>query len=379
MFENLSIKEFSCKFSLNLYIGIVYHSNMVETTDIINDLKSQEKRGSFLGLRKRKQMIENYKPSQKDMINRLPAHIKNAIKLTGEFKILEKFDSIIIAGIGINARAGDIVREYIAEYDYKVKVVKDFSLPENVNNQTLVFIASYNGNDEEAIACYKNALKGCKIIGITSGGRLADGFSRNNTEHILVTKNLVESATLVYILFPIIQILDNSQLIKSQKEIISQTLNAMKSQNLKDMAKQLYEKLQDKIPIIYSSKELSVITKYWKQQININSKVPCFTGVFSDVAYTELNSYTKNQWDFYLVFIRDQQDSKEVIKSMSTAKKIIKNKNHGTTEIMIKGSNKLSRLMSCAYIADFVSYFLGEYYSIEEDLVEKYRIEFKKI
>jgi len=351
---------------------------MVDTNKLIEDLKKQEKKGFFKGLRKRKQMADKYEPTQKSIIQNLPFHILNSIKITGEFKLLEKFERIVIAGIGINAQAGEILKEYLAEYKYDIQVIRDFSLPEDVNNKTLTIIASYNGNDEEAISCYKNALrKGCKIIGLTSGGRLLEGFTKNNTDHIILPKKLIESTTLCYILFPILKILENSAMIKSQKEIIDQTIMGMKKPELRDMAKALYEKLQDKVPVIYSSPQLSVITNYWKLQFNLNAKIPCFAGVFSDAAYSDINAYVKDQWDFYLVFLKDQEDSDLVKKSMATAKKIIRNRGHGTTEIMIKGANKLSRLMTCAYIADITSYFLSEYYKVEEDLVKKYREEFK--
>ncbi len=351
---------------------------MVDTSKLIDDIKQQEQKGLFRGLRKRKQMADKYRPTQKSIIQNLPFHIQNALKLTGEFKLLDRFEKIVIAGIGINAQAGEILREYLSEYRFDMRVVRDFSLPEDVDAKTLAVIASYTGNDEEAISCYKNALrKGCRIVGLSSGGRLVEGFTRNNTEHIILPKNLVESTTLCYILFPLIAILENSSLIKPQKEIMDETIKSLKSQELRDMAKVLYEKLRDRVPVIYSSPELSVITNYWKMQFNLNAKIPCFSGVFSDAAYSDLNAYIKDIWDFYLVFIRDQGDSDLINKSMATAKKIIRNKGHGTTEILIKGTNKLSRLMTCAFIADITSYYLSEYYKIEEDLVQKYREEFK--
>jgi len=351
----------------------------VESSDIVEEFSQQEKTGLFKGARKRKQEIEKYVPTQKDFIDKVTAHIKNALKITGEFKILEKYDRIIIAGTGINATAGDILREYLASYDYKISVNSDFALPDYVDNKTLVFIASFTGNDEEAIMCYKNALrKGCRIVGLSSGGRLLDAFERNNTEHIKLPTKIVESMCLSYVFFPILRVLENSQLIKSQQEVIKETLLSLQKSDLKDMSRALYAKIQDKVPIIYSSPTLAPVAKYWKQQFNLNAKVPAFTSVQVDAPF-ELNSYVKDIWDFYLIFLRDQDDSKELVKSISVAKNIIKNKSYGLTEIIIKGSNPLARYFSAAFVAEMSSFFLNQYYNLDEDLLTKYRQDFKKI
>ncbi len=350
---------------------------MVDATEIINEIKEQEDKGLFKGLRKRRMAARDYSPSQKQVIHNIPFHIQNSLKITGEFKVLEKFQQMIIAGTGINAAAGDILKEYLKEYKYPMMINRDFSLPEHVNSKTLVIIASYSGDDEEAILCYRNALrKGCRIIGLSSGGRLLEALKRNNTEHIALPAKLPESTSFTYVFFPILRILENSHLIKSQKEFIDESIKALKKPELREMARQLYERLEDKIPMVYSSRKLSPVARYWKLQLNLTAKVPAFSSVFSD-AVIEINAYTKNQWDFYLVFLRDEDEEKEVIKSMSVAKNIIKNKGHGTTEIMIKGTNPLTRIISAVHIADFASYFLSEYYKTEEDLLEKYRAEYK--
>lgn len=351
---------------------------MVNTNDLVQQIGEQEKKGFFKSLRKKKMEAKNRVPSRDDIISKMALHIRFALKITGEFKVLDPFDRIVCSGVGVNAVAGDILKSYLSDYDFKLVVHRDFGLPDITDNKTLVFILSYTGNDEEAISAYKAALrKGCKIIGLTSGGRLGDAFERNNTEHIKLPAKVIESLSMSYLFFPMLKILDNSKILKDQRDIIENTIASLEKPEIADMAKQLYEKIQDKVPVIYCSSRLASIARYWKIQLNLNAKVPAFNSILPDAA-CELNSYVKDLWDFYIIFLTDQEDTTEMRKSAAAAKRIIRNKSYGTTEINIKGDNQLARLFIAAHMSEYTAHYLGVYYQLEEELLDKYREEFKK-
>lgn len=345
----------------------------VDAAELVKEIKEQEKKGIFKSLRKQE---KPQKKSLRNLIQNAPFHIHNAIKLTGEFKSLHPFDRLIVSGVGVNAVAGELLAAYIRDYNYPVVVNREHSMPEWANSKSLAIIASFSGNDDEALLSYRSALrKGCRIIGLASGGRLLEAFKKNSTEHIMLPE-IMESCALPYIFFPMLRILENSKLVRPQTEAVEETLKALRKPDILEMAKQLYEKLQDRIPIIYCSVRLRPVAKYWKLQFNTISKVPAFIGVYSD-SYHELNSYCRDQWDFYAVFLRDDSESPEIVKSMAAAKKIIRNKGHGTTEIVVKGTNLLTKYISAAHIADHASLLLSEYYKFEEDLVAQYRKDYK--
>lgn len=351
---------------------------MVDAGGFIRAIK--EKGAVFKGRRQQERDARSSMPSFKEFVQSLPSHIQNAIKITGDFRINAPIDRIIIAGAGVHAIAGDLVRTYLAEQKLDISVSREFTVPDSLNERTLVCVASYSGNDPEPLSCYKTALrKGCRTIGITSGGRLLEAMARGGSERILLPSNLPESSILLYIFVPLIKVLENSRLIRPQSAIISETINALRKSELLEMSKHLYDKLTDKIPIIYCSPTYGPVAEYWKYQFNVTAKVPAFFNVFSDAAYSDLAGYAKDVWDFYTIFLNDQEDNDDIQKSMAAARKIIKNQGHGCTEIMMKGTNLMARMLSAVVIADHTAIHLSDYYRIDIDLVEQYKRESRAV
>jgi glucose/mannose-6-phosphate isomerase len=347
---------------------------MVDASSMIREIAQQEKTGLFQSLRKRVMSEKSNLPTHKSIVQNLAFHIQNALKVTGEWGINQPIDRIIIAGAGIQAISGDLVRTHLEDYKLDIGVKREFTLPENINERTLIIVASYSGNDPEPLSCYRYALrKGCKIIGLTSGGRLLDALGKGSSERILLPEHIPLESVLCYMYFPIIRMLENSRLIRPQKDHIEETIRAIRKPELSEMSRHVYEKLGDKIPVIFCSPRLAPVAEYWKYQFNVTSKIPSFYNVFSDAAYSDLSGYAKEFWDFYTVLLCDQEDNADIQKSMASAKKIIKNRGHGCTEILIKGTNLMTRMLSAVLIADRTALLLSDYYHIETDLLAQYR------
>ncbi len=90
--------------------------------------------------------------------------------------------SIIFSGMGGSAYGGRIIKNlYFDKLNVPVDVISDYHIPKYANKNTLVIAASYSGSTEETISCISDALRiGCKIIGISMGGKLFDLLSKEN-------------------------------------------------------------------------------------------------------------------------------------------------------------------------------------------------------
>ena len=84
------------------------------------------------------------------------------------------FDSIVLAGMGGSAIAGDIARNYLSD---KIKVPfavqRNYQLPAFVNKNSLVICSSYSGNTEETLSSLGTLLsRNAKVIPFTKRASL---------------------------------------------------------------------------------------------------------------------------------------------------------------------------------------------------------------
>lgn len=118
-----------------------------------------------------------------------PEQIKTTFSqaLSSNIEKLE-FDSVVISGMGGSSNAGKIIQSLIEQESLKlVTVHNDYGLPAWVNNKTLVVLNSYSGNTEETLSAYEVAkLNGCKVIGVTTGGKIAELIKSNEIKGAIV-------------------------------------------------------------------------------------------------------------------------------------------------------------------------------------------------
>src|SRR3989339_1167473 len=115
------------------------------------------------------------KSNMLEVLDNFPKQCKDALALPKGIMVKGEVTSIVVCGMGGSAIGGDLLKMYTNETKLPVFVVRDYKVPEFVDNYTLVFVVSYSGNTEETLSAFHDAkAKGAKIISITSGGRLAE-------------------------------------------------------------------------------------------------------------------------------------------------------------------------------------------------------------
>ena len=85
------------------------------------------------------------------------------------------FEQVLFIGMGGSAIGGDLVRVWMDQLAARPLVVlRGYSIPNWVGEHTLVLASSYSGNTEETLAATGQAAdRGCRVVALTSGGRLA--------------------------------------------------------------------------------------------------------------------------------------------------------------------------------------------------------------
>jgi glucose/mannose-6-phosphate isomerase len=260
---------------------------------------------------------------------------------------------------------GDILVSYLA-IDIPIHVVRDYVLPSFVDKKALVFIISYSGNTEESLACFRSALGvGCRIIGITSGGKLKGMCEQHKKEIIMVKKGVQPRQALPLLFFPMLRVLSNSKLIEDQEGFVKKTIDSITRGVYSDMGKSLAAKIKGKTPLIYSSEAYRGVSYRWKTQFNENSKCMAFFSTFSELNHNELAGYEHLIGDYYVIILQDEEDSPQIKKRMALTKELVAKRGVATTVILIKGACRLSKLFSSIHIGDWTTLHLAKLYGVD--------------
>lgn len=295
-----------------------------------------------------------------------PNQMQEAIRLAKNVKIIEKVNNIIVTGMGGSGIAGDILQTELRETHLPIFVNKDYKLPGFANNKTLVFCISYSGNTAETISAFKDAKKkGCMIVAITSGGKLKELAKAHKVPYVLIPHGIPPRSAVGYLFFPALIILQNSHLIKDRTKDINATIKAVRNSAWNERAKEIAERLVDKIPLIYTNEKLACVSQRWKEEFNENSKIHAFANIFPELDHNEIVGYTRLNGKYHVIIIRDNEATKEMTKRMAITKEIIKKKGIPSTEILIKGPCLLSKIFTAMYLGDLTSIHLAFHYKID--------------
>ena len=291
------------------------------------------------------------------VIEEFPQQCRTALDLPKGMTVSGKVDKIVVAGMGGSAVGGDLLKVYMHDSKVPVFVVRDYKVPNFVDENTLVFAVSYSGNTEETLGAFEDASKKkAKIVAVTSDGQLSSMAKKV----IKIPSGLQPRAALGYTFFPMLGVLANSGIVDVKGKEIEEMLGILsKTDEFKTVGERIAKKIQLRTPIVYASEMLGAVAYRWKTQFNENSKVAAFHHVFSEMNHNEIAGYQNiNKNDFIVIFIRDKFDNEGVKKRMDITKEIISSR-VDVEEIFTRGEHLLSRIFSGIYYGDYASYYLA--------------------
>lgn len=304
-----------------------------------------------------------------DSIASLQKQVKEGLKLAENIRILEEVDDIIVSGMGGSCLHGEVLKSLLINTKTRVTLSKDYKLPEWANKRTLVFATSYSGNTEESIYSYRDAIKkGCIIVAMASGGKLAELAKNDGTTFIKLPKpfeGFQPRAGLGYLFFAMLGVLQNSRIVPDMTKDIDKTINALDVKRYNDKAMNLAENIADKVPIIYTSEKLAAAGYKWKIAFNENAKTHAFFNVYPEQNHNEINAYINIEAHYHIIMLSNDDDHPQIKKRMKITKALYKKKNVPVTEIAIKGDSMLTKIFSAMMIGDLVAYYVAIKYATD--------------
>jgi glucose/mannose-6-phosphate isomerase len=317
-----------------------------------------------------------------NMYNRifdLPEQMIDALEIGQKWKInpdeFSDIKNVVVIGMGGSAIGGDLIRTIFAS-DLMVPfhVVRNYTLPEYVDDETLVIASSYSGNTEETLSALDDALeRKAMLASVSTGGILKDVCELNQIPLAIIPSGMQPRAALGYSFVPVLVFLEKIGLVKNIVDKIDKTIaNLSTSREMyiednpldKNQAKQLADKIHKKIVIIYSGPTLTdTVAMRWKGQICENSKNLAFVNHYAEFNHNELVGWAdavKDNNDSLIIFqLRDRDDHPQIIKRMNIVKNIIEEYGVEVVDIQSKGESKLERMFNLIQLGDFVSYYLA--------------------
>lgn len=289
--------------------------------------------------------------------------------------------NVLVTGLGGSGIGGTIIAQICEkELGVPLNVSKDYSIPNYVNEHTLLIASSYSGNTEETLESLEMALKQkAKIVCVTSGGKVLDIAKQNGLDHIIIPGGMPPRSCLGYSLTQLFYVLHGMKLIGSNfKADLLKSVELMDSEreNIKRDSHTLAQKLVGKIPVIYSAANYEGVTVRLRQQIDENSKMLCWHHVFPEMNHNELVGWTEKHDDVAVIMFRNKDDYFRTQKRMDICKEIFAKYTPHIHEIWSKGDTQLQKSMYLIHYGDWISWYIAEIKNI--DAVEVKVIDYLK-
>ncbi len=312
--------------------------------------------------------------------------IGDSLNSNDEYKNVNK---IIITGLGGSAIGGDLLRSYL-HYEIKIPIFvnRNYRLPAFADENTLVIVSSYSGTTEESISAYEDAKnRNCKIVCLTSGGKLEIYAESENRLLIKVPRGYQPRCAIAYSFFPLMIFFMHLGFIQERKDEIINCLDFVRKKSFQyskiesneNVAMGIANHLKGKIPVIYSSTDvLDIVNLRWRCQINENAKCLAFGNYLPEMNHNEITGWQENPdslQNFVIVSLVDREDNPRIIRRLSITLDII-HKQHGTKliEVDAEGETRLERLMDLIHLGDWVSFYLAIMYKTDPSPIEKINI-----
>lgn len=298
-------------------------------------------------------------------------------------KKYKKSDRFIVLGMGGSNLAPDIIKN-VAPGLY-IRTHKDYGLPvmsDKCLKNFLIIANSYSGNTEEVLNGLKLAYKKkLNIIIIATGGKLISFAKRNNLPYIQMPDfGIQPRCALGFNCRAMLKAMGQIKLY-NDLGLLAKTI---KGKSYESRGKKLAKTLKNKIPVIYSSTNNSIIAYNWKIKFNETGKIPAFYNILPELNHNEMTGFdvkpsTKNlSKNFSFIFIRDDKDHQKIQKRMDVIAKLYKKRKLPITNIQLAGKNKWFVIFSNLLIADWAAYYTSQDYGLESEQVPMVE-EFKKM
>jgi glucose/mannose-6-phosphate isomerase len=302
-----------------------------------------------------------------------PRMIEEAIEASKNIDLPKfDFDNIVFCGIGGSLIVGNFIKDLL-KYDCKksIEVFGDYKLPGIVDEKSLVFFISYSGNTEEPLNQFIQALdRKCKIIGVTSGGKMEEWFSKLKIPIIKAPKGYSPRYAALSMFIPIIMYFHKIGL-KDFENDIEECKNVLKKINVDELDK-IANNINNCDLAIYGPNDFESIVRRFKNDFNENSKLLVTFDTFPEMNHNDIDGFENPELNKNraVLLIRDKDESFEMRNRIEITKDVIRKNVKSIHDIWTTGESKLAKIVSLIFIGSYISCKLAELNGIDAEKIE---------
>ncbi len=292
---------------------------------------------------------------------------------------LVKADNFVVCGMGGSHLAAGLAK--IALPGLSLITHSDYGFPV-LPKPGLGIISSHSGNTEEALDSFRTAKQqNIPLAVITSGGKLLELAQQNNIPYIQIPdSNIQPRFALGYSLIALLKFTGQAESLLE----VSRLSNLLDASIAEHQGRELAQKLENKIPVIYGSTPNTALAYTWKIKFNETIKIPAFYNVLPELNHNEMNGFDTQEKTsslmnkFHFLFLQDQADHPKILQRMNALKTIFERQGFGVEVLPLMGESVFHKIFNSLIIADWASLYLSQFYGTDPDKVPMIE-EFKKM
>jgi glucose/mannose-6-phosphate isomerase len=236
---------------------------------------------------------------------------------------------IVVCGMGGSALPGYALDSWalVEKIPIKVSIWDSYGLPAFLDKDAVIFCVSYSGNTEETLSSFILAKKGGykNIFSLTSGGKLEALSKKYGIKVLKVPPDIPPRLAIGYMTGRVLEALYKQKVISSySKDADFGPIKYKISSKIKTIAK----RLENSIPLVYTSREWYALGHIWKIAFNETAKIPAFSYHFPEANHNEMEGFGQNPTSinkyFRAIFIEFSNDDLRIKKRFNLSKKVWK-------------------------------------------------------
>ncbi|HMK92365.1 MAG TPA: bifunctional phosphoglucose/phosphomannose isomerase [Thermoleophilia bacterium] len=292
-------------------------------------------------------------------------------------------DGLVVCGMGGSAIGADLVLAALPGLAVPAAVVRGYRLPAWVGPGTLVVVASYSGQTEEALACAAQArARGCAPICVTSGGSLGAFAEREGLPLVAVPGGGQPRAAVGSLSMSLLASLEAAGLCDEHAADVAGTAAQLEADDARlcpecedeqNAAKALARKLEKRLAVVYGAGPTAPVARRWKGQVNENAKAPAFFNELPELDHNELMGWSSLPHvtrGSVAVFLHDPRADERLTRRAELTAREYAALGVPTELVAAQGDTLLARLFSLVQLGDYMSCYLAVLYGVDPTPVD---------